>query len=203
MTGDDTRPRRRRLSEEEHVLWRGVTRSIAPLKRRHSSAALKAAPTAARPDAAAMSARAGALARGAPTSEQAAPRKIAPEQAIPKPAAPPLVPLDRQLKRRLGRGSEAVAARIDLHGLTQDRAHAALLQFLRRAQAEGTKTVLVITGKGAPGEPAGERGVLRRMVPHWLALPRFRAYVRGFEEAPIRHGGSGAVIVSVRRGRNH
>jgi DNA-nicking Smr family endonuclease len=191
MTGDDTRPRRRRLSEEEHALWRGVTRSIAPLKRRHSPAAPKAAPTAIRPNAATP-------VRGASTSHKAAPKTPA-----AKGAAPPLVPLDRQFKRRLSRGSAAVAARIDLHGQTQDRAHVALLQFLRRAQADGTKTVLVITGKGAPGEPAGERGVLRRVVPHWLALPQFRAYVLGFEEAPIRHGGSGAIIVSLRRGRNH
>ena len=67
----------------------------------------------------------------------------------------------------------AIDARLDLHGRTQSEAHAALLRFLRRAQANGAKTVLVITGKG--GDRDGERGVLKRQVPLWLALPEFRA----------------------------
>jgi hypothetical protein len=94
MTGDETKPRRRRLSEEEHVLWRGVTRSIAPLKRRHSPAAPKAATNAARPDAAAMSARAGALARGAPTSG---------------------APASETIRRRSAGGSEDLHHQVDLH----------------------------------------------------------------------------------------
>jgi DNA-nicking Smr family endonuclease len=132
----------------------------------------------------------------------APPRKAALKPAIrqSESKSPPLVALDRRLKQRLGRGMHAIDARLDLHGQTQERAHAALLRFLRAAQASGAKTVLVITGKGAPGEAAGERGVLRRMVPQWLGLAQFRAYVVGIAEAPIRHGGAGALIVSVRRG---
>jgi hypothetical protein len=34
------------------------------------------------------------------------------------------------------------------------------------------------------------------MVPHWLALAQFRAYVVGIAEAPMRAGGAGALIVS-------
>ncbi len=40
-----------------------------------------------------------------------------------------------------------------------------------------------------------ERGVLRRQVPQWLALPEFRTMVVGFEEAHIGHGGEGALYV--------
>ena len=40
--------------------------------------------------------------------------------------------------------------------------------------------VLVITGKGVRGD-AGERGVLKRMVPMWFGLAEFRGYVVGFE----------------------
>ena len=60
--------------------------------------------------------------------------------------------------------------------------------------------VLVITGKGARAAE-GERGVLKRQVPHWLGLPEFRALVIGFENAHIAHGGEGALYVRVRRAR--
>ena len=73
-------------------------------------------------------------------------------------------------------------------------------RFLRQASGRGARLVLVITGKGARGE-AGERGVLRRQVPHWLRLPEFRALVIGFEQAHVAHGGEGALYVRVRRSR--
>lgn len=65
--------------------------------------------------------------------------------------------------------------------------------------ARNARLVLVITGKGARGE--GERGVLKRQVPHWLALPEFRTLVVGFENAHITHGGEGALYVRLRRTR--
>ena len=60
--------------------------------------------------------------------------------------------------------------------------------------------MVVITGKGAGGD--GERGVLRRQVPQWLRLPEFRAYVVGFEDAHIAHGGEGALYVRIRKGKS-
>src|SRR5262249_57874187 len=63
-------------------------------------------------------------------------------------AAPGLESFDRRLKQRLARGTESIDARIDLHGRTQSEAHAALLSFLPKAQSDGAKFVLVITGKG-------------------------------------------------------
>ena len=113
------------------------------------------------------------------------------------PALPALAPLGRRLRARVARGKEAIDARIDLHGLTQAQAHSALLHFLRSASARDKKLVLVITGKGARGE--GERGVLKRQVPQWLGLPEFRAFVIGFEDAHIAHGGEGALYVRIRR----
>ena len=115
--------------------------------------------------------------------------------------------LDRRQKKRLARGIVTIDARLDLHGKTQAQAHSSLLRFLRRAQTEGAKFVLVITGKGAPrgdgpweGEVAG--GVLRRQVPLWLALPEFRAYVSACEQAGTAHGGDGALYIRIRRRRH-
>ncbi len=113
---------------------------------------------------------------------------------------PPLAPLGRRLKKRVGRGKETIDGRLDLHGLTQSQAHAALLHFLRSASARGARLVLVITGKGARAGQ-GERGVLKRAVPQWLSLPEFRAFVIGYEEAQVAHGGEGALYIGIRRTR--
>jgi DNA-nicking Smr family endonuclease len=107
------------------------------------------------------------------------------------------------MKRRVARGRQAIDARIDLHGLTQAQAHAALLRFMRTASARGARLVLVITGKGSKdlARSENERGVLRRQVPQWLGSPDFRNLVIGFEDAHIAHGGEGALYVRVRRSR--
>jgi len=166
---------KRLLSDDERVLWSTVTRSIAPLREQV---------TAAPPETAEKPLQAT---RSAPRSAMTPPPA--------KPAPPPLAPLGRRKRARVARGKKTIDGRLDLHGLTQSKAHAALLRFLRQAAGRGARLVLVITGKG--GE--GERGVLRRQLPHWLALPEFRALVIGFEQASIRHGGEGAWYISVRR----
>jgi len=123
---------------------------------------------------------------------------------MPVKTAAPLAPLGRRFKGRVARGHETIDGRLDLHGLTQSEAHPALLRFLRGAQADGFKIVLIVTGKGntrGQGDAAAERGVLKRTVPVWLALPEFRSLVLGFEDAHISHGGQGALYVRLRRAR--
>jgi DNA-nicking Smr family endonuclease len=114
---------------------------------------------------------------------------------------PALSPFLRKEKQKLARGNAAIDARIDLHGMTQAAAHGALRKLLHRAQASGAKFVLVITGKGAPDASSGDRGVLRRQVPMWLALPEFRRYVLGFDIADTGHGGQGALYVRLRKAK--
>ena len=176
--------RKRSLSEEERKLWESVARQVKPLR---------ATPRLGRPPAAEAETLAAAPAPPRPAS----PVKISPP---PKPHAPPLAPIGRRERAQLSRGRKEIDARIDLHGMTQTRAHRALLGFLHRAHHDGFSFVLVITGKGKIGAES-KRGVLRRQVPQWLALPEFRALVVGFEEAHIGHGGEGALYVRVRRAR--
>jgi DNA-nicking Smr family endonuclease len=177
--------RSRSLSDDERALWDTVTRAIAPLrkrkaKKREEQAAAAAAPLATKP------------ARAARTMPSAA----------PKAQTPPLAPLGRRMRSKLARGSEPIDDRIDLHGMTQVDAHAALAHFLRRAQARGARVVLVITGKGARADgDYSERGVLRRQVPHWLESAALRPLLVGFESASLGHGGAGALYVRLRRGR--
>lgn len=138
----------------------------------------------------------------APDTAPAAPRppSAAPYQAPPQMPRPP-AGLERQARLGLRRGTLTVEARIDLHGMIQSEAHAALTGFLMRARAAGHAYVLVVTGKGGGdfADPFSERGVLRRSVPHWLRGPELRGLVLGFEEASRHHGGGGALYVRLRR----
>lgn len=178
--------RKRGLTEDERALWDGVTRQIKPLRGRPRP--VKAEAVEAQPTAPAN--------RPAPP---APPQPLKRAAKLSAAAPPPLATLGRRERTHLSRGRKDIDARIDLHGMTQARAHHALLHFLQRASHDGYGFVLVITGKGKSGD--AERGVLRRQVPQWLALPEFRAYVVGFDEAHIGHGGEGALYVRVRRAR--
>jgi DNA-nicking Smr family endonuclease len=182
--------RKRLLSEEERALWESVAKQIKPLRKRPrpAKASEEVVPPAARPIKMPPSPR---PVKADPTSKS----------NPPPPSAPPLVRIGRRERSQLSRGRKEIDARIDLHGMTQTRAHRALSDFLRRAHADGLTFVLVITGKGRSGENESERGVLRRQVPQWLSLPEFRSLVVGFEEAHIGHGGEGALYVRIRRVR--
>jgi DNA-nicking Smr family endonuclease len=179
------RRRGRQLDAEERRLWKQVARSIKPLR----NAAVDPSDDDVAPS-------------SPPPAERKVESSIAlPPKTKPRPASPPpLSPLPRRERQRLARGVAGIDTRIDLHGLTQAQAHAALMRFLRRAQAEGAKFALVITGKGARFAAGdGERGLLKRQVPMWLRLPEFRDLIVGFEGAHAAHGGEGALYVRLRR----
>ena len=109
------------------------------------------------------------------------------------------VDLDRRSAEKLSRGQLAIEGRLDLHGLTQAAAAERLASFLGRAQGEGKRCVLVITGKGGSREGSG---VLREQVPRWLNQPANRARVLAFDYARPRHGGEGALYVLLKRRRD-
>jgi len=182
--------RKRSLSDDERALWETVTRAVAPLRRRKAKV---------RESAAIEEAAAPLPAKPTRNAANLAPPAVPVKHSGP----PPLAPLGRRMRQKLGRGTELIDARIDLHGMTQADAHAALAHFLRRAQHDGARVVLVITGKGARpgGDGHSERGVLRRQVPLWLESAELRPLVVGFEGAGAGHGREGALYVRVRRGR--
>jgi DNA-nicking Smr family endonuclease len=180
-------PRRKRsLSEEERALWEHVAKQLKPLRKKsHGTKAQVESPGV------------SAATAVKPAAPPKPPASVKISRA-PKPEAPPLAPIGRRERSQLSRGRKEIDARLDLHGMTQMRAHHALFSFLQRAHGDGLTFVLVITGKGRMGAES-ERGVLRRQVPQWLGLPEFRSLVVGFEEAHIGHGGGGALYVRIRR----
>jgi len=110
----------------------------------------------------------------------------------PEPSQPDRIEPNRQ--RRLVRERDPLDRRLDLHGLDQDEARAALIGFLQRAQFDGVRAVLIITGKGMQSD-----GVLRRRAPEWLAEAVLRGVVAGVSPADRRHGGEGALYVAIKR----
>lgn len=144
-----------------------------------------------------------------------------PKPATPKiktsPAPPPapvrapsskLSGLDGRTAERLRRGMLEPEARLDLHGLTEETAHRALMIFLRSAAARGLRLVIVVTGKGKPSAPdepfdmelnQRTRGVLKTMTPRWLAEPELARFVADVRTAHRRHGGAGALYVYLRK----
>lgn len=178
---------KRPLRPEETRLWGVITATVRPAHgRAHPAAAVMAAP-AVLPAVKAPPKFAGKRAVAAPPPAAASPakRKVAT-------AAPGGIEPNRQ--RRIARLRDDLDARLDLHGLDQDAARATLHAFILRAQAEGYRAVLVITGKGSLGD-----GILRRRTPEWLAEPAVRHAVAGISEAHRHHGGAGALYVALKR----
>lgn len=117
-----------------------------------------------------------------------------PERPKPPPQRGPLEGIEPRRKHRIARERDPIGAHIDLHGLGQDQAKAALEGFILGCWNDGMRAVLVITGKGVRGD-----GVLRRLTPEWLAAPRLREAVAGISEAHRHHGGEGALYVALKR----
>jgi len=178
---------KRDLDVEDLRLWAVVSSTVRPLKP-PSPPRPPAAPAAAMPDARAKPAK--------PKAVAGRPHPVAARPSLPAKGKEGPADVDTNLHRRLARGREALAARIDLHGLTQDAARAALTGFVRRSVDDGWRAVLVITGKGGSAD-----GVLRRRLPEWLAAQLIREHVAGVSEAHRRHGGEGALYVALKRKR--
>jgi DNA-nicking Smr family endonuclease len=190
--------RRRRLSPEERQLWEQVAATATPL---HAPPAEPPQTPAdlSRPAAAPVPRRPV----GAPPPE--APRAtfdLAPDPQAALARAQPR--MDRRRFERLRRGQIDPEARLDLHGLTLERAHAALTGFVLDAAARDLRLLLVITGKGREPDAAAwpqRHGMLRHGVPHWLAAPPLAGRILQVAPAHQRHGGGGAYYVYLRRRR--
>src|SRR5260221_6898615 len=150
----------RRLTTDEEHLWSLVARTVRPLRQSKKPA------TAARY-------KTGIRGAARPAKKTAAVDAVGTISRQRTASAPALTPIMRRGKQQLAPGRLAIEARIDLHGMTQAEAHGALRRFLHRSWANDAKFVLVITGKGAPNAPRGERGFLRHQVPLLLAMSAY------------------------------
>ncbi|UWQ21980.1 Smr/MutS family protein [Jannaschia sp. W003] len=198
----------KRLSESDRRAWEAYRTTADPLERSRRALAV--------PD------RPGVDPDGPP---HAAPKREArplPRFRIGQKAPPPAprhdlapsvrdavrgapVAMDARAFHRLRAGKLRPDAKLDLHGMTLERAFPALQGFVMRANAEGKRLLLVVTGKGKRRDEGGpiptRTGVLRHQVPQWLRMPPLAPLVLQVAEAHRSHGGSGAYYVYLRRSR--
>jgi DNA-nicking Smr family endonuclease len=101
--------------------------------------------------------------------------------------------VSRTTMRMLSRGSYAIQAEIDLHGMTVAEARPRLAEFVDRCARNGKHCIRVVHGKGLG---SGDRGpVLKMAVNRWL---RKWDPVIAFVSARHVDGGTGAVYVLLR-----
>lgn len=207
------RPRSPSLSAEDRAVWQRLTGTLDRV-----SGVARTEPIT-RPDAAPAAVSRQIVRDGTPAAVPASPKPLnqptqprsraeptlrilrAPNDR-PELPAPGTPGLDRNTARRLARGQRRPDAVLDLHGMTADRAHAALNRFIHDSANAGLRCVLVVTGKGR-SEDGGYRGdgLLRRETPRWLGVQPLASRVVGVFEAHPRHGGAGALYVYLKRQR--
>jgi DNA-nicking Smr family endonuclease len=163
-------------SDDDERVWELVSKSVKPLK-----ASKKIAPALSQP--------------------QQSPIRIRQHVSIPlslktKPRGELLYTSPRRLKR------PDIDAKIDLHGMRQHEAQAALHRFIVSSFQKGYKTLLVITGKGLKALTAeGKPGAIKHNFPLWLKDPEVYPFVHFYAPAHARDGGDGAFYVVLKKKR--
>ena len=187
---------RRKLSEEEAVLWHRVGKTVTPLRDRPLSLPPVSQEEAEREFVTAMQQGKPKPPKTAVGADIKSPIAHHPRPPAPKRQPKPEPLIDRPTTRKIAKGRISIDASVDLHAMTQDQAHDRLYFFLADQRARDARHVLVVTGKG---RSLGSEGVLKRMVPVWLSSPRFAELVSGYASASRHHGGEGAIYVRLRR----
>lgn len=144
--------------------------------------------------------------------------------AKPAPPTPPkavskrdfgLHHLDKKTAQSLKKGQIRPEAVLDLHGLTQEQAHSALIHFVHTAARTHKRCLLVITGKGterlstnltdrsAPPKHWSDPkpGILKRRLPDWLSAPTLAPHILTLCPAHAKDGGTGAFYLYLRRNK--
>ena len=187
----------RDLTPDDRRIWARVSGSVTPPKTRKAA---RVTPGGAVPVADPVAIVAPTL-KSAPKPPRPTPRAsptpvVAPPAAKAAPRTPgrrPPEELEPRRQRRLSRERDPIEARIDLHGFGRFEAEDQLRAFLGGCQARGMRSVLVITGQGRLGG-----GVIRASVHEWLQAPALRSVVSGFAVSHRRHGGDGAIYVTLK-----
>ncbi|MAW90401.1 MAG: DNA mismatch repair protein MutS [Altererythrobacter sp.] len=158
-----------------------------------------------------------------PTAAPATPTppKPRPPKAIAKPVRPAPAPapapkpapkqvdatrntLDAGWDKRMRSGAIQPDFTLDLHGHDLDAAYNRLMSGVSQARAMGARTILLVTGKPRPVDPADrghKRGAIRAKVLDWLAASSHHSAIAAVRRAHIRHGGEGALYIVLRRER--
>ena len=180
------------ISEDDRRIWARVTGTVTPPRaRKPARVALDASDAKPAPSSPPGPGKSRKVLRPVP----APPPPVPTPAATPRPApvrAPDVLEPRRQ--RRLSRERDPIEASLDLHGYGRFEAEDVLRAFLLSSRSRGLRAVLVVTGQGRRGG-----GVIRASIVEWLQAPALRGVISGFAPAHRRHGGEGAIYVTLRR----
>lgn len=192
----------RGLSEVEAAAWDALAATVEPLagKARPATGGNSGRPSslANQPD---------AMNPTAPPASRAVTKAPPPSPLAPPPRkapSPESATLDGSWDRRLKSGTLEPEVTLDLHGHGLDGAYHRLMDGVSQARAMGARTILLVTGKPRPVDPADRgtrRGAIRAKVLDWLAASEHADAIAVIRRAHIRHGGAGALYIVLRRGR--
>lgn len=101
--------------------------------------------------------------------------------------------IDRNTAERFRKGDALIDARLDLHGMTSEKAYKTLVVFIKQQLKLENRRLLVITGKGS--------GILRSSLPNWLTTENLSEHILAFDTAKPKHGGDGAYYILLKRKR--
>jgi DNA-nicking Smr family endonuclease len=105
--------------------------------------------------------------------------------------------VSEDVRRALRQGDTRAEAVLDLHGHRAAEARRRVESFLLESRAVGRRCVLLVTGRGLRSGPGGP--VLRAEVVELLTGPPMSRWVLGLVSAPPAQGGSGALLVLLRK----
>jgi len=193
---------------DDEALWQRFTAGALPLRRRRRDSDLpKRSPSPTLPreggggsdgPAASPSPLAG---EGGGGGAGCPPRALGQTKPLQKPAPPKPLEIghhppgvDNTRWTGLTRGRLKAERRLDLHGMTLARAHAATRAFIEAAARDHCRVVEIVTGLGERGE-----GAIRREFLHWINEPALRARVLAL--AHPHRANPGSVRLLLRRKR--
>ncbi|PCI33096.1 MAG: hypothetical protein COB54_04960 [Alphaproteobacteria bacterium] len=189
------------LSEAEKNLWNKVTQTIAKMDSNRV-----ASPLVRRSLYRGQAPADCGFDFGQSSSLASAPARPLTEQTVS------LRDADHHWQQKLRRGKIRPEGRIDLHGMSEDRAFAALSHYVEEAHRRGKRFILVITGKGGLKSDLGtsshsdyerQRGILKTNVPRWLSQGHLATRIVSYYAANTAHGGDGALYVILKSQRGH
>lgn len=96
--------------------------------------------------------------------------------------------------KKLRLGKYSIEARLDLHGMTVERARCAIRDFISECLQYDLRTVIILTGKG--GRDGSKKAILKSHAVHWLEE---MDEVMAFHSAQKHHGGAGALYVLLKK----
>jgi DNA-nicking Smr family endonuclease len=101
--------------------------------------------------------------------------------------------VQHEVFHRLKNARYPIEGSLDLHGLSVKESRVAVFKFFRLAEAKRWRTILIAHGRG---EQSATPARLKSYVAHWLSqVPE----VIAFSSADRRHGGTGAVLVLLKK----